>query len=566
MTTGTVTFYKMKGSLSSGEYPLLTTGQNLTSFKVHSATVKYAKGLQTRIVVPTFENWATANIAYLDNEFYWITASKESTTYNGSIEFVLDFMGPTSWFRSGNSVKGAWHKTATNECPYLKQEISNGLKLINSESTPTTLELGEVYRSASGKVDIGYWVQVSGFVLDGNNHRTGIGVVGFPIGIDQETLIPSLFGVSALDPSGNTLRSYPTFTEMIADITAVTGFQADQIIDCSISKRCPYDFVKTAYPNPNDSSVTLYKFQIKDASGSSILPSLRSGNMYYYPISTPLIRLKDNSKTLTITTNTSYIRQCASVQIRDWNENTLMEMPIDGDSMTITFRVHADISGIYTIVDYKNQQISIPEGKLPYIENAWETYKAYQMNGDRQAMENAINQARYSKETSDLSGIANTTISAVSTGIMTGAITSNVPGAVVGVASGVIGSAVSLWENQRAQELSEIQAKNDYELSKRRAIDQPQTSYNVAYGLIYCALNTINSLRVCIVQPYDVDSTYYANWVAEYGYPAEGVKTVTLANGYYQGKLLSDSNAKSGMYWDECNKTFMQGFKFISPS
>lgn len=554
MTTGSVSFYKMRGSLSSGEYPLLTSGQNLSQYHLNTQTVKYAKGLQTRVTVPQFTGWESANVAQMDDDFYWVTESRESTTYNGSAEFLLDYMGPTSFFRSGASVKGAWHKTASNECPYLKQEITNGPMDYSSFTEPQDLDM-PVLLSSSVAAYYGFWVQVTGFT---SSQRTTINRVAFPIMWDDSR---NNF-VTLRAPADNSGHDFPSWYDMLSDITAITGIQADQIIDCSISKRCPHPFTVT------DSSTPARKIlSILDSDGVAIQPQVTSSGYYVFFLNSSMNfpKTTDNTETITIDTSSAYIRQCAELSILDWNKNRIMSIPILGPSTEISFTCHADMSGISTIITCNNQQISVPEGKLPYIEDSWETYKAYQMEGDRQAMHNAIQYARFTKETADISGIANTTIGAASTGVMTGAIAGNAAGAIAGAVSGVAGAAVALWENQRAYELSEMRARNDYELSKKRAIDAPQTSYNTPYGLIYCYLNRKNALCAAISSPHDTDSAYYSAWCAEYGYPCEGVKTVTITNGYYQGKLLSTDVDRTGMYWDECNKTFMQGFKFINP-
>lgn len=558
MTVSSASFYKMRGSISSGEYPLLTAGQNLAPFLVHTVSVKYARGLQTRITVPEFTNWTTANIVEIDGAFYWISEARESTIYNGSVEFILDYMGPTSWFRNGTSVKGAFHKTATNECPYLKQVISNGQMHYVNGQLPQTLNI-PILVEAPDTDYYGYWVQVTGFT---DSQHTRINKVGWFMAWNERANNFTTTGVVA-DDSGHL---FPIWSDMIEDITALTGIQADQIIDCSISKRCPFPFYTWTYSQSEDTRI--YAISILDANGDAVAPVSTSTGRYVIVLNSALYNpaMSDMSAELTIDTSDAYTRQCGALALIDWNRNEIMTIPIRSSSTTIQFRVHSDISGIYTIVSAGQQQISVPEGKLPYIEDAWETYKAYQMDTDRFAMMNAINYARINKETLDIAGIANTAISAVNTGVMTGAIAGNVAGAVAGIASGVAGAGVTLWQNQRAVELAELQARDAYEQSKRYAVEQPQTSYNVAYGLIYCYLNQLNSLMIVKSMPLDVDSAYFNNWCNEYGYPCEGVRTVNIAAGYYQGKLLSDSVEKSGQYWDECNKTFMNGFKFIEPS
>lgn len=186
------------------------------------------------------------------------------------------------------------------------------------------------------------------------------------------------------------------------------------------------------------------------------------------------------------------------------------------------------------------------------------------MDSDRMAMQNAIQTAIYNRETADMTALSNSVGSMLS-GLAMGGLTANPVTAVSGVLSGVASGISGAIDSERAYKLSLTQAQNDYELTKKRAIDQPTSGYNVAYGTIYAFLNEYNPMVIDIRLPVNLSASYYTSWANNYGYPAEGEITVGITNGFYQGKLLSDSDAKSGMYWDELNKAFMQGFKFITP-
>lgn len=555
MTTGSISFYKMNGSLSSGEYPLLTSGQNLTSYHIHTVTVKYAKGLQTRVVVPTFTNWEQANVAYLDGSFYWVTESRESTTYSGSVEMILDYMGPTSLFRVGSTVKGSWHKTASNLCPYLNQQITNGY-MQTSPIADEIKTIGTLRKTPSLSFENhGYWVQVSGFT---SSQRTTLKKVGFFIEVSTGGN-PS----SERACAGSGTERYPRFSDLITNLAQETGILADQVIDCSVSARCPYPYRVDQVSSSGTPPTTVYWAQVLN-----VTVTQNAAGHYIYDLSA--FEPADDEYTISLVPS-DLMRACGSYDIRDWNLNTVMRIPPLPDdynqSVNIRVKTHSDISGIYTIISCNDQQIAIPEGKLPYIEDAWERYKAYQMDTDRQVMENAIRYAEYNFETDKNAGILNTVTGSAETGVIGGAVTGSAGvGAITGGISAIGGMLSSFYQGVRGEDLSRMQARDNFALSMKSAKQQPQTSYNVAYGLIYLYLSEINGLNVCSTLPRDVDADYLTAWVSEYGYPAEGVMTVTVAAGYYQGKLLSTSAAQSGMYWDECNKVFMRGFKFVTLS
>ena len=552
MTVGTVIFYKMKGSLSSGEYPLLTTGQNLSSYQVHSATVKYAKGLQTRLTVPSFTNWETVNIALIGNDFYWVTASRESTTYNESIEFTLDYMPPTSWFRSGNTVKGAWNRLPTNTAKYLKDNVTNDVLAISTY----TDDIGSTIKITPEGQDPYYYYfwQVCGYDNQNNLHRYG-GLFSF----DKDNLATSHV-IGATPQGGGDFGYYADFEDLFANMNDCIGLLPENVIDFSISQRMPFK-TKVESGNP-------IKFGFEKTDGTYATPTKNgSGHLYSYDLGTMAHTLKPSNKDTSLTI-TDMERITGQLNVFDWNGNAVLSIPTqyaDSNTISVNFRTLCDISGIYTIVTCNDIQLSITEGRLPYNSNTWETYKAYQMDTDRTSMENTIRFSEYNRETQAQVGAFNAVSSGVQTGVMTGIMAGNPLGALAGIPFGAMDWAVSDWQSYRANELTRLQAQANFDLAQKQAINQPQTAYNSGYGFIYCLLNELRRMRLAVSIPKHLDSTYFTAWTDNYGYPAEGVFSATIGNGYFQGKLLSDAVSKSGMYWDELNKTFMQGFKFISP-
>lgn len=559
MTIGSVGFFKMRGSLSSGEYPLLNAGQPLTPFHLHTATVKYEKGLQTRVVVPFFTEWETANVAQIDGSFYWITQSKESTAHNGSAEMILDYMGPTSLFRYNDTVKGRFHKTATNECPYLKQEITNGIMGIESSVAFSALDCP----ASQGTEVMAYWVQITGHKSDGTVKR-----FGFFLPYNRVKKEISIYeNVYADMPSEPPYKRYPSFYDLCTDMSTLTGLTAEQIDDVSISKRCPYK-VESRESTWTGTYGKIYQLRITANNGTPVDPNFPGAGSYMYDIEAlySVNTIPDtNTQTLTLSLSDRQ-RAISNISIMDWNRNSVMMIPTNrGATITIDAEVHADLSGIYTIIKAYDSQITIPEGKLPYFGNTFATYKAFQMDADRTAMEFALENARYNKETSTVVSMANTASSALS-GVTMGALTGNLTTALTGLIGGATSGAIGFYENDRAYDLAVMNAKQAEELSRKQAVNQPSSGYNVAYGLIYCYLNEKSALIAAIESPTNATDAYYESWCEENGYPAEGSRTVRIIEGFYKGMLLSESSEQSGMYWDECNKVFMRGFKFVSPS
>lgn len=555
----------MKGSLGAGEYPLLSPNQSLSNYEMCDyPRVKFRDGLQTEVEVPYDVNLINSNVANLNGRFYWVTAFRQKTAESDQYILTLDYMGPTSEYRTGDSIKGVWHRTPNRECDYLSEKLTNSPDYILEQTEIDALNIGSNDYYDRYQV---YWMQVSGFDTNRN-----LRIIGFFVAYseDENALSDRRIPIRIADASVQNFRMYwfPSYGDIMNNMTRITGLLADNVIDCSISKRCPFPFgwgtVGTGFENSP---------RIKDRTGTMIIPDdtdylIDSGQyagVYVIMDGSMTHEWIDNEATMRIGPGTSfYRRQCCHAQIRDWNGNAIMELPPSRGNSEITIRTHCDVAGVFTTLIHEGVHITIPEGKLPYVSNSWESYRAYQLQGDRQAMENAIRFAQYNKETSDMSGIANATINAVSTGAMTGAIAGNVAGAAVGVVSGIAGVGVNLWENNRAHELSVMQAEADFALSKKRAANAPQSGYNTAYGMIYCNLNERYPLSLTIVGPDSsvLEAGYINDWTDTYGYPAEGVLDIDAVVGYYQGKLL---DRYGGMYADRTNETFIRGFRFVDP-
>lgn len=547
----------MKGSLGAGEYPLLSPNQSLSNYEMCSfPRIKFKDGLQTEVEVPYDVNLLNSNVANLNGRFYWVTTFRQKTAESDQYTLTLDYMGPTSEYRTGDTVTGNWHKLPYPYCWYLPERFTNAGDMISSLRYPSGLDIEQLI-DTSGADYYGFWVQVTGFADTGPSGATQLRRVGFFVG--YSTYEDSLSDIhmpayERTQQEGGGIEVYPSYADLIADITAVTGIQANNVVDCSVSRRCPYP---VSYTNIGGG---LKIARIKDRNNNVITPTLYGQNRIYNLNDYNLV---DNVVTYDITWNTDFAKHVEHYYIRDWNGNNLMEIPKLGRyGVTVEFRVHADYSGIYTIVTVGEQKISIPEGKLPFIENNWETYKAYQMDADRMAMQNAIEFARYNKETADISGIANTAINAVNTGVMTGVIGGKGAGAAMGIVTGVAGGAVTLWENQRALDLSIMQAEANQKLSEKRAATSPETGYNVGYGMVYCKLNMLQSLAIATQKPIDRDSSDYTRWCNAVGYAVEGIIDAEIETGYYQGVLL---DRYGGMFADRTNETFMRGFRFVDP-
>ena len=542
----------MKGSISSGEYPLLSVDQDISDHLVHTVSRKVTKAIHQVIDVPEFTDYDQVNVCSIDGLFYWVTSFRQSTITNGSISFTLDLMAPTSFLRAGGSVKGSWHKLPMNACPYLRAEIMNDLMIDHAETV-----IGNVMPdNVSGERKTMFW-QICGY--------------------DQNNKIRKFCGFMFWDHEGYagriqaaSTKFYPSFSDIIEGVSTVCPIpSADNVIDFSVSFRCPFEFTRAS------SGI------MKLVSESEEIDAYTYGTnsiLACYEITGNYITIHDASTTFTRELPTVSITgsitvddmtaSCGDISIKDWNLNSIFSVPVQlrDSNKRIWYEIStiSDITGLFTIIKIGDSQITVPEGHMPFLSNTWETYRAYSLENDREAMENAIRFAEYNKETQTVVGGVNAVINGISTGIMTGFIGGNIAGAGVGIAAGAAGVATSYYEQDRNLELTRMREEADLELTKKRAISQPQSGYNMSYGQTYCYFNEMNPLRIVQRLPARMTSDYFAAWIERYGYPAEGISSQSVTKGYWEGALTNDGTL-SGIYFDELNKDFMQGFRFVNP-
>lgn len=539
---GTITFYRMRGSLSSGEFPLFDSQEDLSQYAI--ATIeraKYRDGLQANADIPYFSGLKEANIASIGNSFYWVTAYTQKTSESNQYVVTLDYMGPTSLYRRNGTARGSWHKLPYNAAPYLKDAVTNGMMRI----TRSLSDIGNT--QAIGWLGSGhlYFYQVTGYDANNAIHR----ICGFAFYSEEHGFYGNIRA------SSNT--SYPSFADLIANITACTGLVANRVMDLSISVRCPYSFnytVSGGFP-----TVT-----INDIGGNPIMPTVHGSNTFVtYDLEALQGTLEQYDKTETLTL-TAMERALGNVNLIDWNGNIIATLPTQyGNTIDVIVETISDLSGLHTLIRCNDLKITVNEGKLPYLDNNYETYKAYQMNTDRESMENSIRFAEYDRDTQRITGTVNSAINGLASGVITGMAAGNPAASIVmGAAGSIVSGITNLYEQDRAMDLTRKKAEADMELSKRRTLEQPQTAYNAPYGMIYCALNERNPLQIAVSMPDNVDSTYYEQWTDNYGFPAEGIINANIQDGFYQGKLI---DSVGGMLFDAANDTFMRGFRFVDP-
>lgn len=509
--------------------------------------VKHSKAIQQAIRVAEFTGYERVNMVEIDGLFYWTGSWTEEA--NGMMRYVLDLAAPTSFVRLNDAVTGIWSKTPTMTCPYMKETISNSM-----DQPVQVLDLPNLGTWDDASQYPIFWVQQSGRTSQGDQRCVGFFAALFPGTTVSAEAVYSIGG-----------KQYPDMGQFLADMVTYTGILAEDTDDLSISVRAPF---RTQASADNRRVMKYGEEPMREVSvgGASVW-------LYNLPLSS--VGLGEQIRMDAPAGQSDVWRSIGRVFIRDTYGASILEVPTYGEAYARVYvQTRMDRSGVYTeitTIDPDGEPLttlSYTEGKLPFNGSTWETYKAYQMEGDRQQMANAISVNNRQQEIDQKVGIANAAMDALFTGAIAASNSSiwdlgsgAAVGAAASIAQGAIGTAISIWESEHVRDLKNDQARMDYELTQKRAVMQPTPAFQPGYGTVYTWTQYNNPLAMVYSRPDAVDSDYYTAWRANYGYASEGQQSLSAVAGFYQGKLLARSDL-TGVYFDELNADFNKGFKF----
>lgn len=544
----TVDFLKMPVSLSTGDYPLLDgLDMDLSGYIVETMSLNVRKDLHQMIRVVDFDGSEFCNmVRFRGYGLYWITARETSSDVNSAVSFVLSVCASSTILSTGKSVKGEFSRLPSNVCTYLKrQAVSGAMQYSRHVDLPT---IGE---TSHGRM---YWVEITSTVhlnhTDGSVassdslNRYGMFVVINSRGTSGDYVV-------ANNATGEEQVYYPSIEDIISNPERL-GFQASTIQDISISARCPYTWT---------GSDGLFRVNLTNVSGDVILPNTRGpdvveitgGHYEFY-------RLNDQTKTFpplveTVTmTLSSLERASGQVIIKTEAGSNISSIPTEW-SGTITADVQCigDMGKLLTIITIAGTEYTIPEGHLPFVGSQWAEYAAYAMVYDRQSMEQSIS---YANERM-VADIAQGAAGAIQ-GAAVSAISGSGPLAIgTGLASFGLSTAGSLIERS----ISEREARDTRALAERRVQGQAGTPYNTAYGLIYNMYYHRHPACIQLDIPSGLTTSIDSTYTSRHGYPAEGVRTITMGEGYIQGRVFPVGDL-TGPILDKANEELSNGITF----
>lgn len=598
-----LSFYKLPASIASGEYPLFSDSTDLTPYLIHTIKdVKISADLDQDRTVPTFEGYENASMVKTSAGWYWVVGIRTSTMYNDSIVVSMHYCASTSMIKSGDSIKGIWtRRSKALGCDLkVQQAVSNSPMKSNIK-----VQLPYMYAKTQFGTDSVsdeqfkiYWVQItsSNYIKNDQTvvkgHITRYGTFAL-----NRDVTNSLYGYLAWDTSGDKdyVPAYPRIGDIINNIDATLGIESSSVMDISVIPICPYifesfDVVHTGQfvpgqPEPENEWVNQYTvlksgdniikpwvgkdvpIEVGEIPGQTTRKTFkfRVYNLDYNwgiePISTAIYNPVKHEDTLSFTLSDMELN-LGQFQIKSWEGNIIASLPVVSKTNTIYVNYISDSTGLYTLLQHveSKQHVIINSAKIPYLGSQWETYRTYSLDTDRKALEFA--QAQYDKQfqmnmaSAVFNGVVGAGLGAASGG-SAGAIGAGV-GAIGGLASGIASGILG-------KEMNDMKLRQDQQLTEMRLRASPATTYNTAYGLNQLDLMERFGGGIYISMPANLSSDEFIRYVDEFGYPTEGVQTLTIGTGYFKGRVLAQQNNKvfSGIKFERLQEEFNNGLKFV---
>ena len=473
----------------------------------------------------------------MGGNLYWILEANTSTDSEASVEMIVSYCGPSSIIHKGDNIVGAFSRLPVNKCPYLqRQAVTSALEHTRTVTLPHIADYG-TYGI--------YWLQITGLKTDGTYRR-----LGYFVAYNEDGDITHRVGCKYLTTSLED-GEYPSMNEIMTEPESYTGMTASQIIDISISSRCPWNVYRSG---------NVYMLASDLTAGYTTPTEVIGGSVYAYNLDN--LYKVDGAEPIPYTASVSITlsdleRASGTVTIRDENTSSIGAIPAAyGSSITADISVISDWTGIITYVQYAGYRISIPEGHIPWSGTAWAEYRAYSMAYDRGAMELSIN---YSNERvgTQLAQSAASTIQSAAMGFIGG----DAVGGATGVIGGVTSYAISSWATLKESDISTREARSTQLLAERRVTGQPATPYNAGYGLIYCQQCKLSPASIWVEMPAGLTESIDQDYTTCFGFPAEGLRSVTIQEGYIKGRIY-DNGVTRGPRFDRMNEALQNGILF----
>lgn len=575
--------------MANGHYLLRGDTFDIDDYKVHTAeALKVTHDLDQIRTVPYFDGYDTVNLVVFEEGerlvWYWVVGVTYSTLKNGSLDFNLSYCAPTDLYMAGDDLDGLFTRYPENVSKYLKDTITDDA-LENRrfdrletwwDDVPIDCKVGYSTRTRL------FWVEVTStrnLVTENNSDMIRY---GFPCIFDLDKPEFRAKHIKSGVTVGNEPVWFPDLLDFIANPERFL-LPADSILNVSISPICPYGNTITS-----DNGTPVISISCKDQTGASASPLVvddqgqpdypgaltktyyalcmldahdivESGNeIRTYPVSAPW-----RSGTMQLT---EMQRMTGTVSVCDQRAEPNANLPTelfehetdyDLNELTYSYKVVSDYSGLYLhliLDDYEDKVIVMPCGKLPWIGDAWEQYKFREQATDREAADYAIENAKQEA----LQGLIQAGV-----GMVSGGAAARYGGTGFGAAMGaqMIGQAVNqgLTAYFNVENVTRAQRQN-LKLTEHMMKNSAGTGYSTGYGLIYVVECCAIGYGILLQMPANLTVAYFDEYVAEHGYPCEGLVRGIAQPGFYQGRILPTA---TGIRAERLVDLFNAGLKFV---
>lgn len=565
--------------LANGDYPLFTAKNAALAYSIHSVTMKCLPDLDQRLPVPVFEGYDTVNMIAIGDTLYWVVDWVTATNTSNSVIYNLSYCAPSDQILTGDTMTGVFSRLPSFECKYMKDTVINdALENASYLKFNTLIDEAPIFKANMGEHAQVFWVEVTANIDLRSGSNSDLIRYGFFAFYNPDMPI---YGVHRIMNHDGTY--YPKLLDFIVD-PEVYGIPADSIQTISVSPICPYSHT---YMDDTSTSVKYVVFGTDGAGNSVFFAMSKTVEVPLYPTSSTKVNVgivqldreynpsypnrgvdsPNKSSWVSMSVSLSDMqRMCGTVSVCDEKATPLSALPTeiftDGTTHTLNlqYKCVSDFTGLYVHVrlgDYTDKVVVLPCGHLPWIGDAWEQYRIREQATDREAASNAIENAKYEAKQQLAISAVRMAGSAVENVSILDALTGK---AVAGVASAAINYGADVMQNQANVENVMRSERQTLALTEHQVKAAAGTGYQTGYGLGYVLMQCVIGYGVMIQMPSHLTTTYFNGYIKNFGYPAEGERSVTAQSGYYKGRYFPDV---TGAKADRIADIFNSGFRFI---
>ena len=513
--------------------------------------------------------------------WYWVTGWEEIThrTENAvitmNIRVTLEYEPVTSLLVARADPDSSDPDVAVSivaermpyETPNVRQTWTQSVmqQTIPSSATPGDWTLFPLRGSSSDKHNV-LWAEVCYTGWLNNDPQQGsdnkIRRIGFFVTAEGGTHMTS---IQPSDGSVGETYTWLTIDELIQDPLGCADV-AGTVVDIVVSEFCPFIEINSG------STFQLYASFDTFLHKGGRWPSAADTYYAYYNVDDIYLNIVTYSAGINKHTGTINLTDFevhnGQVVLRDHNKNIIMEIPVEKNETAMEFNVetYSDCSGIYHRVRFGDTVTVIQGTHLPWGTSAWEEYRTYNLEYDRQALQNNIDSAYRSMNVTVLNGLSNAVIGGGIAGGMKGG-----PGAAgLGVATGVASASGSILGGALQTKYAIKDARLQQDLTEYRMRGAPVTANNTASGTNYAILvNRFGGAEIGLLMPASFTETDWQDQIVRWGYP--GNKSVTsvqyLIQGYWKGILeyiyLPVDQYNNGVALELLAERFANGVRII---